>query len=164
MMDRFVGRMVVGMMATIAILVVLARLDVGERRFYDALVGTLLAFGLTVIAGLVFVAVLALIWTRAKARAEVIKASQAKETHHYHEKHTIDGRGTFHVAGGDPMMYPDLVRQLLAQQGMGAPQLPAGQTLGQAAGPAAAAPAPTAGALAELEDDWTPYGGMETDW
>ena len=162
MMDRVVGGMVVGMMATIAILVVLARFDVGERRFYDALVQTLLAFGLTVIAGLVFVAVLALIWTRAKARAEVLRASQAKETHHYHEKHTIDGRGTFHVAGGDPMMYPDLVRQLLAQQGRGAPQLPAGQTLGQAAGPAVGQA--SEGALAQVEDDWTPYGGMERDW
>ena len=72
---------------------------------------------------------LVLIRVRGEATAKVEAARRTTaERHIYHEKtHTIDGRGTFNVAGGDPMMYPDLVRQLLATQQPGQqPQLQAG--------------------------------------
>ena len=97
------------------------------------------------------------------------------ERHIYHEKtHTIDGRGTFNVAGGDPLMYPDLVRQLLATQQPGQyPQLQAGIP--------AQLPAPSPGygsqvqvtparriedvaPLALDEPAWTPYAGMSNEW
>ena len=163
------------MIAVPVILTILARNDLGESRFYGTLQTAAIVLVLIVLAMALGVYSLALIRVRGEAVAKVEAARRTTaERHIYHEKtHTIDGRGTFNVAGGDPMMYPDLVRQLLATQSPQVPQLQAGIP--------AQLPAPSPGygslqpvtharriedvaPLALDEPAWTPYAGMSNEW
>ena len=167
--------MTAAMILTPVLLVILARNDLGEARFYGTLETAaivLVVIVLSVAAGaysLVFIRV------RGEAQAKVEAAKRtSNERHIYHEKtHTIDGRGTFNVAGGDPLAYPDLVRQLLAAQQPGQyPQLQAGipAQLPAPTGYSAQTPQVPARRLEDvapvaLEDPgWTPYAGMSGEW
>ena len=160
--------MTLAMIATPVILVMLARNDLGEDRFYGTLQTA--AIVLVVIVLGVAIAAFALVYVRVKgeatAKVEAARRTTA-ERHIYHEKtHTIDGRGTFNVAGGDPMMYPDLVRQLLATQPSQAPQLQAGIPA-QLSLPSQMTPARRVEDVAPLALDnpgWTPYTGMANEW
>lgn len=154
----------IAMIATPILLIVLARNDLGKERFYSML-GLIAVVMAVILLGVVTgMMVLAYINIRGNATARIEQAKRwTGEVHHYHERvHTIDGRGTLNVAGGDPLMYPDLVRQLLAAQQGGAlsvPQLPAGTSY------QAQLPAPTTAAPQAQEDDaWTPYSGMSSEW
>lgn len=165
--------MTLAMIATPVILVILARNDLGADRFY----GTLETAGIVLVVIVLGVAIgaytLVLIRVRGEATAKIEAARRtSNERHIYHEKtHTIDGRGTFNVAGGDPLAYPDLVRQLLAAQQPGQyPQLQAGIPAQLPAGYGAQTPQTPARRLEDvaplaLEDPgWTPYAGMAGEW
>lgn len=165
---KAMGTIATTLTATLVILAILARLDVGERRFYGAVETGLLVIVISFLGAVVVTLTAVLIHVRGEARAKVIRAGQPPERHVFHlQKHTIDGRGTTNVTGTDPLMYPDLVRQLLAaQQGVAGPQLGAGQqAMWQL-------PAPAGRQVARMEDvapvlddsDWTPYGEMAGDW
>ena len=165
--------MTLAMIATPVILVILARNDLGEARFY----GTLETAGIVLVVIVLGVAAgaysLVLIRVRGEAQAKIETARRtSNERHIYHEKtHTIDGRGTFNVAGGDPLAYPDLVRQLLAAQQPGQyPQLQAGIPVQLPAGYSAQTPQTPARRLEDVaplaleEPTWTPYAGMAGEW
>ena len=167
--------MTLAMIATPVILVMLARNDLGEDRFYGTLQTAAIVLVLIVLG--VAIAAFALVYVRVKgeatAKVEAARRTTA-ERHIYHEKtHTIDGRGTFNVAGGDPMMYPDLVRQLLATQPSQVPQLqadipaqlsalPPGYTAQQPMTPARRVE--DVAPMAFDEPAWTPYAGMSSEW
>ena len=165
--------MTLAMIATPVILVILARNDLGEARFY----GTLETAGIVLVVIVLGAAIgaysLVFIRVRGEAQAKIETARRtSNERHIYHEKtHTIDGRGTFNVAGGDPLAYPDLVRQLLAAQQPGqAPQLQAGIPAQLPAGYGAQTPQTPARRLEDVaplaleEPAWTPYAGMAGEW
>ena len=164
--------MTLAMIATPVILVILARNDLGEARFY----GTLETAGIVLVVIVLGVAIgaytLVFIRVRGEAAAKIAAAQRPQEVKHiYHEKtHTIDGRGTFNVAGGDPLAYPDLVRQLLAAQQVQAPQLQAGIPAQLPAGYGAQTPQVPARRLEDVaplaleEPAWTPYAGMAGEW
>lgn len=171
--------MTLAMIATPVILTILARNDLGEDRFY----GTLQTAGIVLVLIVLVVAIgaytLVLIRVRGEATAKVEAARRTTaERHIYHEKtHTIDGRGTFNVAGGDPLAYPDLVRQLLnAQQpGQQQPQLQAGipAQLPQLQAPGGYTATTQTTPARRLEDvvpmtldepGWSPYAGMAGEW
>ena len=168
--------MVLAMIATPVILTILARNDLGEDRFY----GTLQTAGIVLVLIVLVVAIgaytLVLIRVRGEATAKVEAARRTTaERHIYHEKtHTIDGRGTFNVAGGDPLAYPDLVRQLLNTQQPGQqPQLQAGipaQLPQLQAGYTAQTAQVPARRLEDVvpmtldEPGWSPYAGMANEW
>lgn len=165
--------MILAMIATPVILVILARNDLGADAFY----GTLETAGIVLVVIVLGVAAaaysLVLIRVRGEAQAKIETARRtSNERHIYHEKtHTIDGRGTFNVAGGDPLAYPDLVRQLLAAQQPGqAPQLQAGIPAQLPAGYGAQTPQTPARRLEDVaplaldEPAWTPYAGMAGEW
>ena len=165
------------MIATPVILVMLARNDLGEARFYGTLQTA--AIVLVVIVLGAAIAAFALVYVRVKgeatAKVEAARRTTA-ERHIYHEKtHTIDGRGTFNVAGGDPLAYPDLVRQLLNTQhpGQQQPQLQAGipaQLPQLQAGYSAQTAQVPARRLEDVvpmtldEPGWSPYAGMASEW
>lgn len=159
--------MTAAMILTPVILAILARNDLGESRFYGALETAGIMLVVIVLGVVVAAYSLVLIRVRGEAQAKIEAARRPQEVKHvYHERtHTIDGRGTFNVAGGDPLTYPDLVRQLLsAQQPAGAaPQLPA------PSGYAVQLPAPAQRIedVAPVVDElpgWTPYSGMASEW
>lgn len=164
--------MTLAMIATPILLVILARNDLGADRFY----GTLETAGIVLVVIVLGVAIgaysLVLIRVRGEATAKIEAARRtSNERHIYHEKtHTIDGRGTFNVAGGDPLAYPDLVRQLLAAQQPQAPQLQAGIPAQLPAGYGAQTPQVPARRLEDVaplaleEPAWTPYAGMAGEW
>ena len=173
MKAKTLAAMILAMIATPIILVILARNDLGADAFY----GTLETAGIVLVVIVLGVAAgaysLVLIRVRGEAQAKIETARRtSNERHIYHEKtHTIDGRGTFNVAGGDPLAYPDLVRQLLAAQQPGqAPQLQAGIPAQLPAGYGAQTPQVPARRLEDvapvaLEDPgWTPYAGMSSEW
>lgn len=156
------------MILTPVLLVMLARNDLGADRFY----GTLETAGIVLVVIVLGVALgaytLVFIRVRGEAQAKIEAARRtSNERHIYHEKtHTIDGRGTFNVAGGDPLAYPDLVRQLLAAQQVQAPQLQAGIPA-QLPQPTPQTPARRLEDVAPLaleEPAWTPYAGMAGEW
>ena len=166
--------MTLAMIAVPVILTMLARNDLGESRFYGTLEAAAIVFVVIVLAMALGVYSLVLIRVRGEATAKVEAARRTTaERHIYHEKtHTIDGRGTFNVAGGDPMMYPDLVRQLLATQSPQAPQLQAGIPA-QLPAPAGYAAETSQVPARRIEDvapvalddpGWTPYNGMSGEW
>lgn len=166
------------MIAVPVILTILARNDLGEARFYGTLQTAAIVLVLIVLVVAFGAYSLVLIRVKGEATAKVEAARRTTaERHIYHEKtHTIDGRGTFNVAGGDPMMYPDLVRQLLATQQPGhaqsSPQLQAGipAQLPAPAGYAAETPQVPARRIEDVApvalDDpgWTPYNAMSGEW
>ena len=163
------------MIATPIVLTILARNDLGEDRFYGAIETAAIVLVLIVLVVAIGAYTLVLIRVRGEATAKVEAARRtSNERHIYHEKtHTIDGRGTFNVAGGDPLAYPDLVRQLLAtQQPQQAPQLQAGipaqlPAPGGYSSPTAQVPARRLEDVAPLaldEPGWSPYTGMAGEW
>ena len=173
MKAKTLAAMILAMIATPIILVILARNDLGADRFY----GTLETAGIVLVVIVLSVSVaaysLVFIRVRGEATAKIEAAKRtSNERHIYHEKtHTIDGRGTFNVAGGDPLAYPDLVRQLLAAQQPGqAPQLQAGIPAQLPAGYGAQTPQVPARRLEDVaplaleEPAWTPYAGMSSEW
>ena len=172
MKAKTLAAMILAMIATPIILVILARNDLGADRFY----GTLETAGIVLVVIVLGVAIgaytLVFIRVRGEAQAKIEAARRtSNERHIYHEKtHTIDGRGTFNVAGGDPLAYPDLVRQLLAAQQPQAPQLQAGIQAQLPAGYGAQTPQVPARRLEDVaplaleEPAWTPYAGMAGEW
>ena len=167
--------MTLAMIAVPVILTMLARNDLGESRFYGTLQTAAIVFVLILLVVAIGAYSLVLIRVKGEATAKVEAARRTTaERHIYHEKtHTIDGRGTFNVAGGDPMMYPDLVRQLLATQQPGQyPQLQAGipAQLPAPGGYAAETPQVPARRIEDVApvalDDpgWTPYNAMSGEW
>ena len=165
--------MTAAMILTPVLLVILARNDLGEARFYGTLETAAIVLVVIVLSVAIGAYSLVFIRVRGEAQAKIEAARRtSNERHIYHEKtHTIDGRGTFNVAGGDPMMYPDLVRQLLATQQPGQyPQLQAGIPAQLPAGYGAQTPqVPTrrledVAPLALEEPAWTPYAGMAGEW
>ena len=160
------------MILTPILLVILARNDLGADRFY----GTLETAGIVLVVIVLGVAIgaysLVFIRVRGEAQAKIETARRtSNERHIYHEKtHTIDGRASFNVAGGDPLAYPDLVRQLLAAQQVQAPQLQAGIPAQLPAGYGAQTPQVPARRLEDVaplaleEPAWTPYAGMAGEW
>ena len=172
MKAKTLAAMILAMIATPIILVILARNDLGADRFY----GTLETAGIVLVVIVLGVAAgaysLVFIRVRGEAQAKIETARRtSNERHIYHEKtHTIDGRGTFNVAGGDPLAYPDLVRQLLAAQQAQAPQLQAGIPAQLPAGYSTQTPQVPARRLEDVaplaleEPAWTPYAGMSGEW
>ena len=167
--------MTLAMIATPVILVMLARNDLGEDRFYGTLQTAAIVFVVIVLGVAIGAYTLVLIRVRGEATAKVEAARRTTaERHIYHEKtHTIDDRGTFNVAGGDPLMYPDLVRQLLATQPPQVPQLQAGipaQLSALPPGYTAQQPMTPARRVEDVapvafdEPAWTPYAGMSSEW
>lgn len=167
--------MTLAMIATPVLLVILARNDLGEARFYGALETGAIVLVVIVLGVAIGAYTLVLIRVRGEAQAKIAAAQRPQEKHVYHEKvHTIDGRGTFNVAGGDPMMYPDLVRQLLASQQTGQqPQLQAGipaQLPAPSPGYTALQPVTPARRIEDVapldldEPGWSPYAGMSSEW
>ena len=167
--------MILAMIATPVILVILARNDLGEARFYGTLETAAIVLVVIVLSVAIGAYSLVFIRVRGEAQAKIETARRtSNERHVYHEKtHTIDGRGTFNVAGGDPLAYPDLVRQLLAAQQPGQyPQLQAGipAQLPAPVGYGAQTPQTPARRLEDVaplaleEPAWTPYAGMSGEW
>ena len=169
--------MTLAMIATPVILVMLARNDLGEDRFYGTLQTAAIVFVVIALGVAIGAYTLVLIRVRGEATAKVEAARRTTaERHIYHEKtHTIDGRGTFNVAGGDPLAYPDLVRQLLNTQhpGQQQPQLQAGipaQLPQLQAGYSAQTAQVPARRLEDVvpmtldEPGWSPYAGMASEW
>ena len=161
--------MTIALIAVPVILAILARNDLGESRFYGALETAVIVLVVIVLGVAAAAYSLVLIRVRGEAQAKIEAARRPQEVKHvYHEKtHTIDGRGTFNVAGGDPLAYPDLVRSLLntQQQAQASPpQLGAGIPVQL---PTPTQPARRLEDVAPVLDEapgWTPYSGMASEW
>ena len=159
--------MTIALIATPAILAILARNDLGESRFYGAIQTAGIVFVLVILGVAIGAYSLVLIRVRGEAQAKVETAKRTTaERHIYHERHTIDraGSNTFNVADNG-LAYPDLVRAMLQQQ----PAQP-GQALQLQAGIPAQLPAAPVRRLedvAPVVDElagWTPYSGMASEW
>lgn len=158
--------MTIALIATPAILAILARNDLGEDRFYGAIQTAGIVFVLVILGVAIGAYSLVLIRVRGEAQAKIAAAQRPQEKHVYHERHTIDrgGSNTFNVADNG-LAYPDLVRAMLQQQ----PAQP-GQALQLQAGIPAQLPAVPARRLEDVApvvdeaQGWTPYSGMASEW
>ena len=158
--------MTTALIATPAILAILARNDLGEARFYGAIQTAGIVFVLVILGVAVGAYSLVLIRVRGEAQAKVEAARRPQDRVVERTVHTIDraGSNTFNVADNG-LAYPDLVRAMLQQQ----PAQP-GQALQLQAGIPAQLPAAPVRRLedvAPVVDDpagWTPYTGMASEW
>lgn len=158
----------IALVAVPVILAILARNDLGEARFYGALELAAIVLVACVLGVALGAFILAFMRVRAEGIAKIEAARRtSNERHIYHERtHTIDGRGTFNVAGGDPLAYPDLVRSLLntQQQAPASPQLGAGIPVQL---PTPQQPARRLEDVVPVLDEapgWTPYANMAGEW
>ena len=166
MKAKTVAIVTIALIATPAILAILARNDLGEDRFYGAIQTAGIVFVLVILGVAVGAYSLVLIRVKGEAAAKIAEAQRPQEKHVYHERHTIDraGSNTFNVADNG-LAYPDLVRAMLQQQ----PAQP-GQALQLQAGIPAQLPAAPVRRLedvAPVVDElagWTPYSGMASEW